>query len=470
MNKLGLIRVGAAVPTLKIANTKYNASEIIRQIQLAENEKAAFLLFPELAVTGYSCGDLFYQEHLYQTQLVAIEEICRSTKGLNICVIIGCYLRASSKLYNCALVIQNAQIKGAVPKTFVPNSKEFSEERWFNSGLEFSEEVIQLFDQKIPFGTLIFRDAQSDIDIALEICEDLWLPVTPAEQLALNGAQILFNPSASNEAVGKAAYRRNLVTVGSAKSNCAYVYTSSGVTESTTDIVFGGHSIIAEGGVLLAESQRFQRESQITYTEIDIQKINAERAQAASFSECGEAYAKRHIRRIELEPLCLIEEGDKLCRKYSKNPFIPEDTDEAISHCGEIFNIQTAGLAKRLEHSRSRKTVIGISGGLDSTLALLDCVYTHILLGRSVKDIIAVTMPGFGTTGRTYNNAIDMMKLLGVEIREISIKESVKQHFKDIGHDEQNRDVTYENAQARERTQILMDIANKEGEIGRAHV
>lgn len=466
MKNLGLVRVGTAVPDLKVANTEYNADRIIALLKDGEEKGAGFLLFPELAITGYSCGDLFYQEHLYQSQLEALDKICRTTSAMKVTAILGCYLRIENNLYNCAAVIQKGRIKGLVPKMFLPNSKEFYEARWFAGGLELSKRrnTVMILGQQVPFGSLIFSDGQAELSIGVEICEDLWLPVSPGSQLALNGAQILFNPSASNDTVGKADYRRNLVAVESAQSSCGYVYTSAGVMESTTDVVFSGHSIIAENGTILSESQRFARASAVYYSEIDFQRIRFERSQDANLSQCAAAFGRHEqIQIVDLDPVKLVEASEPLCRQYPKNPFVPDDDAQVNLRCGEIFNLQAAGLAKRIEHSHSKKSVVGISGGLDSTLALLVSAYTHKLIGRPASDIVAITMPGFGTTGKTYNNALTIMKLLGADVREISIKDAVNQHFGDIGHDPSIHDVTYENSQARERTQILMDTANKEG-------
>lgn len=466
MKNLGLVRVGIAVPSLKVANTKYNTEQILSAISSAERSNAGFVLFPELCITGYTCGDLFYQEHLYQSQLESLMEICSATKGIRITVILGCYLRLENSLYNCAVLIQNGHIKGIVPKMFLPNSKEFYEARWFASGINLAKDqkLITLLGENIPFGHLIFTDEEADLSVALEICEDLWMPVSPGSQLALNGAHIIFNPSASNDTVGKADYRRNLITIESAKNNCGYVYTSAGVNESTTDVVFSGHSIIAENGIVLEESDRFSRDTGVYYSEIDFQRIRFERSQDHNFNECASAFGEREkFQKVVLEPVPLVQTSDSLYRHYGKNPFVPEDSQQVDERCGEIFSLQAAGLAKRIEHSHSKKSVVGISGGLDSTLALLVCAYTHKLIGRPASDIVAITMPGFGTTGKTYNNALTIMKLLGAEVREISIKDAVNQHFKDIGHDADVHDVTYENSQARERTQILMDTANRDG-------
>ncbi|MCQ4635780.1 NAD(+) synthase [Anaerovorax odorimutans] len=466
MKHLGLVRVGAAVPALKVANTKYNTQQILALLEQAEMERTGFLVFPELAITGYTCGDLFYQEHLYQSQLDGLAEVVRATENKSITVVLGCYLRIENNLYNCAALIQGGSIMGVVPKMFLPNSKEYYEARWFASGIDLSrrQKTVRLFGKDVPFGHLLFFDEAAELCVGMEICEDLWLPASPGSQLALAGAQIIFNTSASNDTVGKADYRRALITVESAKSNCGYVYTSAGVSESTTDVVFSGHSLIAENGIILKESDRFARESGIVYSEIDFERILFERSQNSNMSQCATAFGEpEKYQKVFLSPVTLVEPQDKLYRHYDKNPFVPEDNLQVNRRCGEIFSLQAAGLAKRIEHSHSRKSVVGISGGLDSTLALLVCAYTHKLIGRPASDIVAVTMPGFGTTGKTYNNALTIMKLLGAEVREISIKDSVNLHFEDIGHDPQVHDVTYENSQARERTQILMDTANKEG-------
>lgn len=466
MRNSGLVRVGTAVPTLKVANTEYNSEQILTLLEDAEQKKAGFILFPELAITGYSCGDLFYQEHLYQKQLEALDKIRQATSNMDVTAVLGCYLRLENNLYNCAAVLQKGAIQGIVPKMFLPDSKEFYEARWFAGGAGFSlhHKTVSVLGQEIPFGRLIFSDLSSEISVGIEICEDLWLPVSPGSQLALNGAHIIFNPSASNDTVGKADYRRNLVTVESARSNCGYVYTSAGVTESTTDVVFSGHSIIAENGTVLTESRRFVRESAVYYSEIDVQRLRFERSQDTNFNQCATVFGLREqVHKVTLAPLRLVQFSDTLYRKYPKNPFVPDDAAQVNARCGEIFNLQAAGLARRIEHSHSRKSVIGISGGLDSTLALLVSAYTHKLIGKPACDIVAVTMPGFGTTGKTYNNALTIMNLLGTEVREIPIRDAVTRHFDDIGHDPDLHDVTYENSQARERTQILMDTANKEG-------
>ncbi len=466
MSKLGMIRTAAATPQLKVANPVENEKEILKLISEADSAGAGLLLLPELTITGYTAGDLLYQELLYQKQLESLSRIAAASTGSNMVTVLGFAFRLENNLYNCAALIQNGIIKGIVPKMFIPNSKEFYEARWFASGKAISEAInsVNIFGYETAFGNLIFTDEVSGLSLGIEICEDLWMPVTPGSHLALNGAHIILNPSASDETVGKSDYRRNLVAVQSAKSICGYVYTSAGVTESTTDLVFSGHHIIAEGGTVLAENERFERGSNITYMEIDYAKLKFDRSQGHNMAECSSAYSDRFMyTTVALEEMRTIESDSKLIRRYAPNPFVPSDMSETDRKCREIFKIQTAGYAKRMEHTRAKKSIVGISGGLDSTLALLVAAETHKLLGKPASDIVAITMPGFGTTGKTYNNALTIMKLLGAQVREIPIVNAVRQHFSDIGQDESNHDLTYENSQARERTQILMDIAGMEG-------
>lgn len=467
MNKIGLVRAAAVTPVLRVANPEFNTDEIIKCAKEADKNGAGLILFPELCISGYTCGDLFYQEFLYSKSMDGLKKIADATKKLSAVVIVGFYMRLENNLFNCAALMQDGAIKGIVPKMFLPNYKEFYEARWFAAGNRISDSIksVRLFGYDVPFGHIIFHDEENDLNLGIEVCEDLWVPITPGSFLALNGAHIILNPSASNETVAKSDYRRDLITMESAKNICGYVYASSGVHESTTDLVFGGHNLIGENGNLLAESKLFERKSNITYGDMDFERIKFERTYGQNFEESTSAYCSRiDITRVPLSPVRLLDAGkDKLLRKYEKNPFVPSDPDTVDRRCREIFSIQAAGLAKRIEHTHSKKAVVGISGGLDSTLALLVCAETFKLIGKDPKDIIAVTMPGFGTTGKTYNNAQTIMKLLGADVREIPIRDAVLQHFKDISHDPAQHDVTYENSQARERTQILMDVSNKEG-------
>lgn len=467
MNKIGLVRAAAVTPVIRVANPEFNTDEIIKCAKEAAKNGAGIILFPELCITAYTCGDLFYQEFLYNKSMEGLKKITDATEKLSAIVVVGFYMRLDNNLFNCAALIQGGKIRGIVPKMFLPNYKEFYEARWFASGIRISEKVktVRLFGYDIPFGHLIFEDEENDFKLGIEVCEDLWVPITPGSNLALNGAQIILNPSASNETVAKSDYRRSLVSLESARNICGYVYTSSGVHESTTDLVFGGHKIIAENGINLAESPLFERESSILYGDIDYERIKFERAYSQNFEGFTAAFGSRiDYTKVQLSPIRVLDtHKDTLKRHYQKNPFVPSDPATIDQRCREIFSIQSAGLAKRMEHTHSKKAVVGISGGLDSTLALLVCAETYKLIGKDPKDIIAVTMPGFGTTGKTYNNAQTIMKLLGADMREISIREAVTQHFNDIKHDISLHDVTFENSQARERTQILMDIANKEG-------
>lgn len=467
MNRLGLIRTAAISPKLKIANTDYNTQEILKCAKVADSRSCGVILFPELSITGYTCADLFYQEFLYQQNLESLQVIAEASEQFHAALIVGFYLKVENNHYNCAALIHRGKIVGIVPKMFIPNAKEFYEARWFASGLRISERIksVTLFDEEIPFGNLLFHDRENDLTLGIEICEDLWAPVTPGSHLALNGAQIIFNPSASNETVGKSEYRHNLVLQASASSICGYVYASAGVHESTTDLVFSGDCLMAETGTLIAERPIFKRESAILYGELDYERIRFERTYGQTFEACCSAYTQPgRYQHIELEPLPVLDgDRDTLMRSYPKNPFVPSDPQTFDKRCKAIFSIQAAGLAKRLQHSHAKTAVVGISGGLDSTLALLVTAETFKLLGKDPSDIIAVTMPGFGTTGKTYNNALTIMRLLGTTVREISIKDAVTQHFQDIGHNPSIHDVTYENSQARERTQILMDLANQVG-------
>ena len=466
MFNTGYIRTAAVTPVSKVANTEHNTASIIECARKADQNGTAVILFPELAITSYTCADLFYQEHLYQSNLKGLLKIIEASSEIESVIITGFYLRLSNSLYNCAAIIQHGKLLGIVPKMFVPNSKEFYEGRWFAAAIRIVSDVrsVRLFGEDIPFGNLIFFDPESNIRLGVEICQDLWMPVAPSSHLCLNGADIIFNPSASDETVGKAEYRRQLVHQQSAANICGYVYCSAGVTESTTDVVYSGHHLISEYGTLIAENQRFERDNTITYGDLDYERIRYEKTLDPNLEECASAFTERSLyQEVVLDPLRLLTNEQKLSRRFGRNPFVPSDPRSVDERCEEIFRIQTAGLAKRIEHVNARTVVVGISGGLDSTLALLVCAETFRLLGRDPKGIIAITMPGFGTTGKTYNNSLSIMKLLGTDVREIPIGDAVLQHFEAIGHDPEVHDVTYENAQARERTQILMDIANQEG-------
>lgn len=453
----GFVKVAAAVPRVKVADCKFNSERLEGLITIAEGKGVQILTFPEMCITGYTCGDLFAQQLLLEQAEMALIQILNSTRQLDIISILGMPVVVNSTVINAAVVIQKGKILGVVPKTYLPNYKEFYEQRWFTSALQVSENSVRLCGQIVPMGNnLLFETAETTFGI--EICEDLWATVPPSSSLALQGAEIIFNLSADDEGIGKHNYLCSLISQQSARCISGYVFSSSGFGESTTDVVFAGNGLIYENGYLLARSERFCMEEQLIINEIDVECIRAERRVNTTFAANKANCPGKEAVRISTE---FVNSKDlNLTRTFNPHPFVPQGS-ELNSRCEEIFSIQIAGLAQRLLHTGAKTAVIGISGGLDSTLALLVCVKTFDKLGLSRKDILGITMPGFGTTNRTYHNAIDLMNSLGVSIREISIREACIQHFKDIGHDLNIHDVTYENSQARERTQILMDIANQ---------
>ena len=453
----GFVKVAAAVPRVKVADCKFNSERLEGLITIAEGKGVQILTFPEMCITGYTCGDLFAQQLLLEQAEMALIQILNSTRQLDIISILGMPVVVNSTVINAAVVIQKGKILGVVPKTYLPNYKEFYEQRWFTSALQVSENSVRLCGQIVPMGNnLLFETAETTFGI--EICEDLWATVPPSSSLALQGAEIIFNLSADDEGIGKHNYLCSLISQQSARCISGYVFSSSGFGESTTDVVFAGNGLIYENGYLLARSERFCLEEQLIINEIDVECIRAERRVNTTFAANKANCPGKEAIRISTE---FVNSKDlNLTRTFNPHPFVPQGS-ELNSRCEEIFSIQIAGLAQRLLHTGAKTAVIGISGGLDSTLALLVCVKTFDKLGLSRKDILGITMPGFGTTDRTYHNAIELMNSLGVSIREISIREACIQHFKDIGHDLNIHDVTYENSQARERTQILMDIANQ---------
>ena len=453
----GFVKVAAAGPRVKVADCKFNSERLEGLITIAEGKGVQILTFPEMCITGYTCGDLFAQQLLLEQAEMALIQILNSTRQLDIISILGMPVVVNSTVINAAVVIQKGKILGVVPKTYLPNYKEFYEQRWFTSALQVSENSVRLCGQIVPMGNnLLFETAETTFGI--EICEDLWATVPPSSSLALQGAEIIFNLSADDEGIGKHNYLCSLISQQSARCISGYVFSSSGFGESTTDVVFAGNGLIYENGYLLARSERFCLEEQLIINEIDVECIRAERRVNTTFAANKANCPGKEAIRISTE---FVNSKDlNLTRTFNPHPFVPQGS-ELNSRCEEIFSIQIAGLAQRLLHTGAKTAVIGISGGLDSTLALLVCVKTFDKLGLSRKDILGITMPGFGTTDRTYHNAIDLMNSLGVSIREISIREACIQHFKDIGHDLNIHDVTYENSQARERTQILMDIANQ---------
>lgn len=459
----GFYRVATCSPVVKVADAEFNTARILELAEKVASRSASVVLFPELAVTAYSCGDLFHNETLLNAAENAVSRIAEKTASFHSVFIVGVPVRRQNRLFNAAVVIQRGKLCGIVPKTNLPNYREFYEKRYFSSGYGIRNAAVDFAGQtEIPFGTdLIFRSG-SELVFGIEICEDMWSTVPPSSYLALNGAALILNPSASNELVGKADYRRELVRSQSARCVAAYAYVSAGVSESTMDTVCGGHSIVAENGMVLLDSGRFSREGTVYFTDFDLARIQGARLSDSPFANSAEMNSHTDYRVLKLETAPVPELKD-IERKVPRLPFVPSSGAVRDERCQEIFAIQSAGLAKRIEHTHAKKAVIGISGGLDSTLALLVCVNTMKLLGRSPKDILAITMPGFGTTGRTYSNAVNLCRLLGVELREIGIKDACLEHFRSIGHDPEDHSVVYENAQARERTQILMDVANQAG-------
>ena len=451
----GFVKAATAIPSVKVADCKYNAERIESLITIAEGKGVQIIVFPELCVTAYTCGDLFAQQLLLQEAEMALLQIMSNTRQLDIISIVGMPVTFNSTLLNTAVVIQKGKILGIVPKTYLPNYKEFYEMRWFSSALNIQEDTVRICGQLVPISSNLLFDTP-DTCFGIEICEDMWAPIPPSSTLALKGAEIIFNLSADNEGIGKHSYLRSLISQQSARTLSGYVFSSCGFGESTTDVVFAGNGLIYENGTLLAASERFCLEEQLIIS--DIERIRTERrintTFAANAANCSETKA------IRLSTEMVNKKEFELTRTIKPLPFVPSDTG-LNERCEEIFSIQVSGLAKRLIHTNCKTTIIGISGGLDSTLALLVCVKTFDKLKLDRKGIIGITMPGFGTTDRTYHNALDLMKSLGVTIKEISIKDACIQHFKDLEHDINVHDVTYENSQARERTQILMDFANQ---------
>ena len=452
--KYGYVRVGAIVPKMEVANIDKNVEELIQQIKNANKMGVNIVVTPELSITGYSCADLFHQDILLEESLEGLKRIVKETKEDEIISIVGLPIRHENQLFNCAAVIEKGDILGIIPKTYIPSYAEFYEKRWFSSSKKIQNHIYALDDKEIPFGTnILFQDKEDkDICFGIEICEDLWSPYSPSIHHALHGATILFNLSASNEVIGKAEYRKNLVANISAKTMSAYVYASSGLGESTTDLVFGGASMIFENGRQLEENERFTFESNIIVADIDIKRIMNERSRNTSYMET--AIENEYIK----VPVTIQDTIQDLTRMYAKYPFVPKNEIKRSERCQEIINIQSSGLAKRLLHTHIEKCVIGISGGLDSTLAFLVILEAFKKLKLDTKNIIAVTMPGFGTTNRTYDNACKLVTSCNATLKEVV-------HMKDINLSATDRSIAYENAQARERTQILMDIANKENAL-----
>ncbi len=461
--QFGLIRVAAAVPKIRVADTDFNAAQTIDLINIADKSGADIVVFPECNITAYTANDLFHQKTLQNCAINALLKIRDKTIDSKIISVVGLPVAADNQLFNCAAVIQSGHILGIIPKTFIPGYKEYYEQRWFASGTRMISDFLVIGDEEVPVGNdLLFRAENfPDFTFGIEICEDLWVPSPPSSAQSIAGAILLLNLSASNELISKKNYRENLVRQQSGNCVAAYAFASAGVSESTTDMVFSGQAIIAENGSIVAKNKRFQRENNIIITDIDVSRLALDRQFLTSFGE-SIAQSEKDFRLVIFEP-------DKkrwkapLKRIVTPHPFVPSDSAERSERCEEIFSIQTAGLAKRLEHCNCKSVVIGLSGGLDSTLALLVCVKTFELLGLDKTNIIAITMPGFGTSSRTYKNSKKISSALGISLKEIDIKEACEKQFKDIGHNPDVHDITYENVQARQRTFILMNKANKIG-------
>ena len=463
--KYGFVTVASAIPSVKVADCNFNTTETIRLIDEADGKGVEIVVFPELGITSYSCQDLFHQQLLLVEAEKSVERIVEHTRSSDIIVIIGVPVIVGSLLLNCAAVIQRGTLLGIVPKMFLPNYSEFYEKRWFSSARDIPRETIITYAKQqviISRRPTLFRTSDGVI-FGTEVCEDLLSPMPPSNILTVSGADIIFNLSASDELIGKHEYLLNLISQQSARTISGYVFSSCGFGESTQDVVFAGNALMVENGKMIARSKRFSIDPQLVVGQIDIEHLRSERRLNNIFG-ASEALVKEEPRVIECLPNTCERSTFRLLRDINPTPFVPS-TEILQDRCDEIFNIQVMGLAKRLVHTRCKRVVLGISGGLDSTLALLVCVKTFDKLGMSRKDILGVTMPGFGTTDRTYRNALSLMESLGIEMREISIAEAVTQHFKDIGHNVDNHDVTYENSQARERTQILMDLSNKESAL-----
>jgi len=455
----GFVKVAAAVPHVQVADCFYNIQQMEGLMRQASDKGVQIIAFPEMSVTAYTCLDLFVQQTLLKNAEQALLKLVSDTADLNILTIAGAPLVTENRLINAAIAFQAGKILGVVPKTYIPNYKEFQEQRWFTSATELRDKTVSIGDRTYPLGShLLFTAGQ--VKVGIEICEDLWVPVPPSSLLAMEGANILVNISASNELIGKHHYLRSLICQQSARCMAGYVYASAGFGESSTDLVFAGNGIIAENGTLLEESPRFTMQEQLVISEIDIENLQNDRQVNTSFMHGTSTLLADETITI---PFALSENSGQpvLTRSVDPHPFTPSG-DALKERCEEIFQIQVAGLAKRIVHTHSRTAVVGISGGLDSTLALLVTVMTFDALNIPRNQILGITMPGFGTTDRTYTNACDLIRSLGVTLKEISIKDACLQHFKDISHNPSVHDVTYENSQARERTQILMDVANQE--------
>lgn len=461
----GFIKVAAAVPKLKVGDVEYNVRETLRVAEQGAKRGASVVVFPELGLTGYTCADLFHQRSLLEEAKAALVAIKKASKNLNGLLVVGLPFHLEGKIFNMGAVVGRGEILGLVPKTYIPGYKEFYEERWFASARDLIAKEAVIGGKSVPVGTdLLFRmKHMPEAVLGLEICEDLWVPIPPSSFQAVAGATIIANLSASNDLVGKADYRKNLIAQQSARGVCGYIYSSCGVHESTTDVVFGGHALIAENGNILSETERFSRESELIFSDIDLEHLSLDRERQTSFGESIHESSRKNFRFVEVAvPIPAVRTFDRHVNPW---PFVPQDPAERSKRAEEIFAIQAAGLAKRLEQASIAHLVIGVSGGLDSTLALLVAVKTAGLLGLPLKNIHTFTLPGFATTKRTKSNAIKLAEALGVSIEIIGITKGALQQLKDISHDTKTQDLTFENVQARYRTLTLMDKANQLGGI-----
>lgn len=460
MREYGYFRVAAAVPNVKPADVEFNTREIIELYRKGSGENVEFMVLPELCVSAYTCGDLFYQSLLLDKVEEALAEIAAETTQSDTVIAVGAPLRHESRLFNCAVVIGHGKILGIVPKTYIPNYNEFYERRWFSPATDVTSGTITVLKTEIPFSRdLIFR--VNGVNVGIEICEDLWVPAPPSSTLATLGAEVIINLSATDETIGKHRYLVDLIRQQSARCRCAYVYASAGNGESSTDLVFSGNAIIAEDGALLRTSPRFRMHSLFEAADIDVERLRNDRMKFRTFSECAPDMTATYVDTQDARPKTLEETG--LYREIDPHPFVPSDKTRLRERCNEILDMQAWGLARRLDATGCRRVVIGISGGLDSTLALLVAVRAFDMMKLPRKGILGVTMPGLATSERTHSNAWELMRLLDVDMMEIAINPAVAQHFSDIGQDPEKHDATYENSQARERTQILMDLSNKVG-------
>lgn len=460
----GFFRIASAVPSVKVADVDFNIASIYDMLQCFVEEHVQLAVFPELCITGYTCGDLFHNETLLDAAKRGLLELAEKTAQMPLTFVVGLPMTVNGSLYNCAAVVGGGEVQCLIPKTYLPNYNEFYEKRWFASAPTDTSYTMPDLGTMMPFGSKCLVQVDR-VYVAVEICEDLWTPVPPSSLHALAGAEVIVNLSASDALIGKLGYIKKLVSQQSARNLCAYAYAAAGFGESSTDLVFDGIALIAENGTMLAENTRWTTHPQSVIADVDIEAIRRDRKHLMSFNDSKQRLAD-NLKGYTLSCVSLRDEYNQatdLIRHIDPRPFVPSTASGLDERCEEIINIQSAGLSKRLAHTRCKSLVVGISGGLDSTLALLVAVNAFRLLGLDTKGIVGVTMPGFGTTGRTHANAIKLMELLGVTSEEISIVKSVNQHFEDIGHDASVHDVTYENCQARERTQILMDLANKTG-------